>query len=124
MKKTNQHERLDYLEFPATDLQRTRTFFEETFGWEFTLYGPDYMDSASGGVMVGFFRSNLVAQTETGSVLVTFFSHQLESTAAKIEAAGGKIVKPVFEFPGGRRFQFIDPSGNEWAVWSDQKSLS
>jgi predicted enzyme related to lactoylglutathione lyase len=115
----NQHEKINYVEIPASDMAATKIFFIEIFGWVFTDYGPDYTDCSDGGIMVGFFKSNLTAATETGSVLVTFYSKDLETTLAKVEAAGGKIIKPIFPFPGGRRFQFTEPSGNEFAVWSD-----
>ncbi len=120
MNESNQHEKLNYLEVPVRDPEATRAFFESVFGWSFTMYGPDYMDSASGGIMVGFFRDPHPALTENGSVLVTFFSDDLEATQAKIEAAGGKVIKPAFDFPGGRRFQFTEPGGSEFSVWSDK----
>ncbi len=116
----NEHEKLNYLEFPAKDLDAVRGFFESVFGWEFTLYGADYMDSDGGGMMVGFYRDSKTALTERGSVLVTFYSNDLAATEEKIKKGGGTVIKPTFAFPGGRRFQFTDPSGNEWAVWSDK----
>ena len=70
--------------------------------------------------MTGFFKADLKSSTENGSALVTFYSENLEETLVKIEAAGGEIIKPIFSFPGGRRFQFTEPSGNELAVWSDK----
>lgn len=118
----HQHEKIDYVEFPAADMDATKRFFADVFGWAFVEYGPDYMDSAEGGIMTGFYRSELKSVTANGSALVTFFSEHLEGTLAKVEAAGGTIIKPVFSFPGGRRFQFLDPSGNEFAVWSDKDS--
>jgi len=118
----NEHEKLNYLELPASDLDAVREFFESVFGWKFTLYGADYMDSDGGGMMVGFYRDSQAALTENGSVLVTFFSDDLESTQKKIEDGGGTVIKQTFSFPGGRRFQFTDPSGNEWAVWSDKQA--
>jgi predicted enzyme related to lactoylglutathione lyase len=117
----NQPERINYLEFPTTDLEASKNFFQQVFGWEFVEYGPDYaaFSAASAGIDGGFYRSELKAKTETGSVLVVLFSPSLEVTLSQIETAGGHIVKPIFSFPGGRRFQFLDPSGNEFAVWSD-----
>ena len=116
----NQHEKLNYLELPASDMDAVRNFFQSVFQWRFTLYGTDYMDSESGGMMVGFYRDSKTSSTETGSVLVTFYSEDLAATQKKIEDGGGTVIKPTFAFPGGRRFQFTDPSGNEWAVWSDK----
>ena len=112
------HEKIDYIEFPSKDLEKTKAFFTEVFGWTFVDYGPDYCSFENGGIDGGFYKSELNASTNTGSVLVVFFSNELEQTQSKIENAGGAIVKPVFSFPGGRRFHFADPNGNEYAVWS------
>jgi predicted enzyme related to lactoylglutathione lyase len=110
---------INYLEIPASDLERNKRFFREAFDWQFTDYGPDYCAfDASAGLDGGFYRSELTATTERGSVLVVFHSHDLAATEQKITAAGGTISQPVFEFPGGRRFHFLDPCGNEFAVWS------
>ena len=116
----NRHEKIDYVELPAEDLDATKAFFAAVFGWSFTDYGPDYCDCPDGGIMTGFFRAPMKSLPENGAALVTFYSADLEATQAKIEAAGGTIVKPIFGFPGGRRFQFTEPSGNEFAVWSDK----
>lgn len=114
-----QHEKIDYVEFPASDLEATKKFFTHAFGWKFTDYGPEYCDFANEGLSGGFFKSNKKATTETGSALIIFYSKNLEGTQKKVEDAGGKIVKPLYSFPGGRRFHFTEPSGNEFAVWSD-----
>ncbi|MEH6471131.1 MAG: VOC family protein [Halopseudomonas sp.] len=116
----NHHEKINYLEFPARDLEATKTFFSTVFDWSFEDYGPDYCAFANAGIDGGFFRSELSASTEQGSALVVFYSQALEATQAKVEKAGGQLLKPIFDFPGGRRFHFSDPSGNEYAVWSDQ----
>lgn len=116
----NQHEKLNYVEFPANDLLATKTFFQHAFGWKFTDYGADYVAFDHQGVEGGFFKSPLCSTTDQGSALLVFFSNDLESTASKVTQAGGVINKPVFSFPGGRRFHFIEPSGNEFAVWSDK----
>ena len=116
----DRHEKIDYVEFAAKDMEATKAFFGVVFGWTFTDYGPDYMDSPGGGIMTGFFRANQQSTPAAGGALVTFYSSDLETTLDKITAAGGMIVKPIFSFPGGRRFQFTEPSGNEYAVWSDQ----
>jgi hypothetical protein len=115
----NRHEKINYLEFPAADLAATRQFFAQVFSWRFEDFGPDYVAFQEGGISGGFFRSDLAAKTENGSVLVVFYSTALEETQRKIETAGGLIMKPIFSFPGGRRFHFSEPSGNEFAVWSD-----
>jgi len=113
------HEKINYLEFPARDLEKTKAFFTDVFGWSFIDYGPEYTAFAKAGLDGGFYKSDLTVSTANGSALVVFYSKDLEQTFAKIEKDGGTIVKPTFSFPGGRRFHFTDPSGNEYAVWSD-----
>jgi len=115
----NAHEKINYVEFPARDLERTKSFFEAAFGWSFVDYGPDYAAFSNQGLDGGFFRSELKATTECGSALIVLFSNSLEETQAKVENAGGRVVKPIFSFPGGRRFHFVEPSGNELAVWGE-----
>jgi len=115
----NKHEKINYVEFPARDIEKTKAFFSTVFGWSFVDYGPEYTAFADEGVDGGFFKSDLSVSTENGSALVVFYSKELEQTLSKIEAAGGSIIKPIFSFPGGRRFHFGDPNGNEYAVWSD-----
>jgi len=114
------HEKINYVEFPARDFGATKAFFTEVFGWEFTDYGPDYTAFAGAGLDGGFYASESVASAATGSALIVFYSRNLEQTRGKVEKAGGHVVRPIFTFPGGRRFHFIEPSGNEFAVWSDQ----
>ncbi len=118
---TNQHEKINYLEFPVTDMQGSKDFFSSAFGWKFTDYGPEYASfSKEVGIDGGFYYGDKKATTESGSVLVVLYSRDLESTLSNVIEAGGTVVKPVFDFPGGRRFHFTDPSGNEFAVWSDR----
>ncbi len=114
----NEHEKLNYVEFPAVDIPATRRFFQQAFGWTFENFGPDYCAFSDQGLDGGFYRANLTAVSEKGSALLVFYSRDLEATLSKIELAGGIINKPIFAFPGGRRFHFIEPSGNEFAVWS------
>lgn len=113
------HEKIDYVEFPSRDLAGTKRFFERAFGWAFEDYGPDYAAFSDEGLDGGFFRSGLAARTETGSALIVLYSDDIEGTLGKVEAAGGRVVKPIFSFPGGRRFHFVEPGGNELAVWSE-----
>ena len=115
----NEHEKINYVEFPAKDIAATKTFFTEVFGWSFVDYGPEYTAFSNAGLDGGFFQSNLTVSTEEGSALIVFYSKELEQTQAKIETAGGSIIKPIFSFPGGRRLHFGDPNGNEYAVWTD-----
>ncbi|MFW2368608.1 MAG: VOC family protein [Desulforhopalus sp.] len=116
------HEQIDYVEFPARNIEATKTFFSKVFNWIFVDYGPDYTAFTSDSLNGGFFKSDLVASTLTGSALIVFYSENLERTLAKIEFCGGNIVRPIYSFPGGRRFHFKDPSDNEYAVWSDRTS--
>lgn len=109
--------RIDYIEFPATDIPKTKAFYLAVFEWKFTDYGPDYTSFEDGRLAGGFFKKDSVA---AASPLVVIYSADLAGAQAKVEAAGGAIVKQVFSFPGGRRFHFTDPSGNELAVWSDK----
>ena len=115
----NVHEKMNYVEYPAKNLQATKAFFEAAFGWTFTDYGPDYSAFSGQGLDGGFYRADLAASADKGSALIVFYSRRLEETLAKVERAGGRVVKPIFKFPGGRRFHFTEPSGNEFAVWSE-----
>ena len=114
----NEHEKINYVELPSRNIEITKTFFTSVFGWSFEDYGPEYAAFSNAGIDGGFFKSDLVSSSENGSALIVFYSKELEQTQAKIEAAGGSIIKPVFMFPGGRRFHFSDPNGNEYAVWT------
>jgi len=116
----NRHEKINYVELPAKDINATKTFFTAVFGWSFTDYGPEYTAFSDEGLDGGFYQSDLISSSSNGSALIVFYSKSLEKTLSKIECAGGSIIKPVFDFPGGRRFHFSDPNGNEYAVWSDE----
>lgn len=113
------HEKINYVELPAKDIGKTKAFFEAAFGWSFVDYGPDYTSFSDQGLDGGFYRSDLQATVDTGSALIVFYSESLEATQANVEYAGGQISKAIFDFPGGRRFHFTEPSGNEFAVWGD-----
>ena len=116
MTETNNHHRLDYVEFGTSDLAASKAFFSEVFGWKFTDYGPDYTAFKDGRLDGGFTSA---AQPSTGGPLVVLFSSALETTLAAAQKAGAIIVKPTFSFPGGRRFHFVEPGGNELAVWGE-----
>jgi predicted enzyme related to lactoylglutathione lyase len=115
----NRHEKINYVEFPARDLEKTKRFFGEVFGWNFADYGAEYIAFSDQGLDGGFYLSEKFSSTDEGAALVVFYSERLEETLGKIVAAGGEIVRPIFAFPGGRRFHFSDPNRNEFAVWSD-----
>lgn len=108
--------RIDYIELPATDIAATKRFYIDAFGWKFTDYGPDYTSFEDGRLAGGFTKDGKVAK---GGPLVVIYADNLEAVETKVRQAGGTIVKPIFSFPGGRRFHFSDPSGNELAVWSE-----
>lgn len=107
--------RIDYIEFTVPDVGAARRFYEAVFGWAFTDYGPHYTSFLDGRIAGGFEAGELRA----GSVLVVLYAVDLGSVEAAVVANGGTIVKPVFAFPGGRRFHFRDPNGLELAVWSE-----
>jgi predicted enzyme related to lactoylglutathione lyase len=115
----NEHEKLNYVEFPACNLTETKTFFSSVFGWSFEDFGPEYTAFSGEGLDGGFFKSEQSSSTSNGSALLVFYSNNLEATLTKVEHSGGKIIKSIFSFPGGHRFHFTEPSGNEFAVWSD-----
>ncbi len=115
----NEHEKLNYVEFAAKDLQATKAFFSSTFGWKFVDYGPDYTAFSNQGLDGGFFKAETASQSENGAALLVFYSSNIESTLSKVKSNGGTINRDIFDFPGGWRFHFLEPSGNEFAVWSE-----
>lgn len=115
----NEHEKLNYVEFPAKNIQATKQFFSAVFNWSFVDYGPEYSAFSGEGLDGGFFLSDLSSTTGSGSALLVFYSANIKTTLAKVEQNGGVVNRPIFEFPGGCRFHFIEPSGNEFAVWSE-----
>ena len=108
------NEQIQYVEFRSTNLERIKKFYTEALGWQFTDYGLEYT-AFSGKYVDGGFA---IGEPVQGSVLVVLYSNMLGETKTKVEKAGGTIVKDIFDFPGGRRFHFADPDGNELAVWS------
>jgi predicted enzyme related to lactoylglutathione lyase len=118
----NHNEKINYLEFPAKNIQASKDFFSQVFAWTFDDFGPEYTAFSNQGIDGGFFKSDLSSSTDNGAALVVFYSNNLELTQQKIIKAKGIIVKPIFSFPGGRRFHFSDPNGNEFAVWSDKEA--
>ncbi len=115
----NKPNKINYIEIPARDIEKAKAFFREVFGWSFVDYGPEYCSFNDQGTDGGFYQSDLTVSTENGSVLIVLYSDQLEAVQDKVIAAGGRVIKPIFSFPGGRRFHFADPNGNEYAVWSE-----
>jgi uncharacterized protein len=115
----NHHEKLNYVEFAANNLPATKAFFQSAFNWVFTDYGPDYIAFSNEGLDGGFYKADMHSDADKGGALLVFYSDQLEATLAKVEKAGGTVNKAIFAFPGGRRFHFAEPSGNEFAVWGE-----
>ena len=116
MSQAKPEKQIDYVEFPVKDITRIKEFYGSIFGWKFEDYGPEYTSFFDGRLAGGFTRE----RTEPApGVLVVIYASDLMTIKKAIETAGGKIVKDIFSFPGGRRFHFSDPSGNELAVWSD-----
>jgi uncharacterized protein len=107
---------MDYIEFPATDIEATKLFYNSVFGWNFTDFGPNYTSFHDGRLAGGFTMS---ARPVKGGALVVLYAKDLSATQRKVTESGGKITIEPFEFPGGRRFHFADPNGNELAVWSE-----
>jgi len=108
--------KIDYVEFGCPGVGPQKDFYAKAFGWTFVDYGPDYaaFEGASAGLDGGF-----TADTPDSRPLVVLFATDLEAKQASVEAAGGVITVPIFSFPGGRRFHFKDPAGNELAVWAE-----
>ena len=114
------HEKIEYVEFPSRDLTATKAFFGTVFDWRFVDYGPEYTAFSNAGLEGGFFAADMSSSTTNGAALVVLYSETLEKSLERVEQAGGVIVRPIFSFPGGRRFHFAEPGGNELAVWSDK----
>ena len=108
---------ITYIEFKAMDIAAIKKFYSLCFGWEFKDYGPDYTAFKESGVFGGFEKSE--SKIQNGALVVLYHS-DLEKIKSRVLENGATISKEIFEFPGGRRFHFIDPSGNELAVWSDK----
>ena len=115
----NRHESINYIEFPAQDLEATKMFFSSVFAWTFVDYGPEYVAFKDKSIEGGFYKSALVSDSSKGAALVVFYSDRLEETETKVVEHGGSISTEIFTFPGGRRFHFLDVNGNEFAVWSE-----
>lgn len=109
--------RIDYLELPVDNVIEAKRFYSTVFGWSFTDYGPDYTSFADGRLAGGFTKT---AKVVRGGPLIVIYAVDLAGIEQAVKKNGGKIVKETFEFPGGKRFHFRDPSGNELAVWSDK----
>jgi len=108
---------INYIEFKARDLPAIKDFYSRAFGWTFTDYGPSYTAFSNSGLEGGFER---VQGEVSQGALVVLYHKDLSTIHDRVLACGGRIVREIFAFPGGKRFHFSDPSGNELAVWSEQ----
>lgn len=114
MSDKNNH--INYVEFKANDLDAVKAFYGSVFGWTFTDYGPTYIAFSASGLEGGFEKTE---EEIINGVLVVLYHEDLESVKEKVAVTGGEITQDIFSFPGGKRFQFKDPSGNELAVWKE-----
>lgn len=114
------HHALDYIEIGVTDIQAAKSFYGSAFGWTFNDYGPAYAGirgkGAADNTEVGGLR--LDAEVTLGGPLILLYSSDLEASVQAVHHAGGEVSQMPYDFPGGRRFHFRDPSGNELGVWS------
>jgi predicted enzyme related to lactoylglutathione lyase len=107
---------INYIEFMVSDMARTKAFYSAAFGWTYTDYGPAYAEFTDGTMKGGFDASGT---PNPGGPLVVLYGDDLNALQDVVKAAGGKIVRPIFDFPGGQRFHFTDPDGYELAIWSE-----
>jgi uncharacterized protein len=116
-----QHHAINYVELTTTDIDRTKNFYAAAFGWSFQDWGPEYIswDKGAAGIDGGFRAGEKDAEAGPAAPLIVLYSKDLKGTEDAVVAAGGTIVVPTFEFPGGRRFHFSDGAGNVLAVWSE-----
>ncbi|MER8799710.1 VOC family protein [Mesorhizobium sp. M0998] len=119
MMSNNNDQRIDYVEFNVKDIQRSRDFYGKAFGWTFTDYGTQYCEFNDGRLSGGFAAG---PARFGGGPLVILYADDLPATVKRVEEAGGTIVRPIYEFPGGRRFHFADPDGYELAVYTEDGS--
>ncbi|HAK55566.1 MAG: VOC family protein [Vicinamibacterales bacterium] len=121
MTQAEQDKRIDYIEFAVEDIAAAKTFYSSVFGWEFTDYGPDYTSFFDGRLAGGFGKApDASSNVPGGGPLVVLYATDLAACEAAVKTHGGRIVKEPFEFPGGRRFHFADPSDHELAIWSEK----
>lgn len=115
------HHTISYIEFPTVRISESKKFFTDIFGWSFTDYGDDYTSFSETGVDGGFFSAGSQPTRPPSAVLIVLYSEDLKATLKRVEDADCTISKEIFSFPGGQRFHFIEPGGNEIAVWSEDE---
>lgn len=111
--------KINYLEIPVKDINKTKDFFSKVFSWEFVDYGDEYTCFTNGGIDGGFYKFDKNFSVSTGAPLIVLYGDNLKDSIEVIKKCGGEIVKDIFAFPGGKRFHFTDPNGNEYALWSE-----
>ena len=120
MKTESRENRIDYVEFPAPSKEShaaAKQFYSNVFGWSYQSWGDDYSDTKDSGISSGI---SSASEQRTAKPLVVLYSADLEATLARVVKAGGEISKTIISFPGGRRFHYVDPAGNEMGVWSEK----
>jgi len=110
------HHQIQYIEFATKSFDVVKKFYSEAFSWEFVDYGTEYIAFEGESVSGGFYIGNPIK----GSMMIILYSEKLEESKVRVEKAGGKVTRDIFSFPGGRRFEFSDPDGNNMAVWTDR----
>ncbi len=115
---SHKNKTINYIEFPLTDPAATKQFYETLFGWEFQEWGPKYLSFSSAGIDGGFNGEDKTPVQNPG-VLVILFSDDLEASLASVKEVGASILRDIYSFPGGQRFHFADPNGNELAIWAE-----
>ncbi len=121
MSESHHHHAIDYIELTVTDLEQAKRFYATAFGWRFNDYGPEYarIQHLQGGAAPEVGGLRLDEETRPGGPLVLLYSTDLDLTVSAVTQAGGTVIAGPYEFPGGRRFHFTDPSGNELGVWTE-----
>lgn len=114
----NVDSQINYVELPARDLDQVKHFYGEAFAWTFEDFGPEYTAFHGAGLDGGFFKAELASSAKSGSALVVLYADDLPATLERVKMHGATIAQEIFDFPGGQRFHFLDPVGNELAVWS------
>jgi len=114
------HHRVNYFEMGSTDNAAMKVFYGKVFGWTFTDWGEAYVEITGAGVSGGFDTERAVNAGAISGTVVMVYSDDLDATEAAVAKAGGQVAIAAFDFPGGRRFHFTDPSGNEMAVWTSK----
>ncbi len=114
------HNTIDYIEIPVKDLEKSKAFFHQVFGWKYTDYGDSYCSIDNAGIGAGMTQIDRSFDTARGTAFVVMYADHLEQKKQDVIDAGGKVTQDIFSFPGGRRFHFCDLNGNEYAVWCDK----